>query len=66
MLRAPREAQRIIIIAIHGFPRPIFRMASCAHDDAAIAREVITLLHDVYGYYGATKLEIVTEESPKT
>jgi len=27
-----------------------------------LAAEVLTLLHDVYGYYGATKLEVTTEE----
>ena len=31
------------------------------YDDAAIAREVITLLHDVYGYDGAEQLSIKTE-----
>jgi hypothetical protein len=31
-------------------------------DDAALAREVLTLLHDVYGYYGASKLTVKTEE----
>jgi len=31
-------------------------------DDAALASEVLTLLHDVYGYYGASKLEVKTEE----
>jgi hypothetical protein len=31
------------------------------YDDAAIAREVITLLHDVYGYTGAEELTIKTE-----
>jgi hypothetical protein len=31
-------------------------------DDAAVASEVLTLLHDVYGYYGASKLEVTTEE----
>jgi hypothetical protein len=31
------------------------------YDDAAIASEVITLLHDVYGYTGAEQLEIKTE-----
>ena len=31
-------------------------------DDAALASEVLTLLHDVYGYYGASKLEVRTEE----
>ncbi len=31
------------------------------YDDAAIAREVITLLHDVYGYTGAEQLSIKTE-----
>lgn len=30
--------------------------------DAALAAELLTLLHDVYGYYGATKLEVKTEE----
>jgi hypothetical protein len=29
--------------------------------DAAIASEILTLLHDVYDYSGATKLKIVTE-----
>jgi hypothetical protein len=32
-----------------------------AYDDAAIAREVITLLHDGYGYTGAEQLKIGTE-----
>lgn len=31
--------------------------------DAALASEILTLLHDVYGYYGASPLEIKTEES---
>jgi hypothetical protein len=31
------------------------------YDDAAIAREVITLLHDAYGYTGAEQLSIKTE-----
>lgn len=31
------------------------------YDDAAIAREVITLLHDAYGYTGAEQLTIKTE-----
>ncbi len=31
-------------------------------DDAALASEVLTLLHDVYGYYGASNLEVMTEE----
>jgi hypothetical protein len=31
------------------------------YDDAAIAREVITLLHDVYGYGGGEQLAIKTE-----
>ncbi|HWF75534.1 MAG TPA: hypothetical protein VN694_00030 [Caulobacteraceae bacterium] len=31
------------------------------YDDAAIAREVIILLHDVYGYTGAEQLSIKTE-----
>jgi hypothetical protein len=31
------------------------------YDDAAIAREVITLLHDAYGYNGAEQLTIKTE-----
>jgi hypothetical protein len=31
-------------------------------DDTALATEVLTLLHDVYGYYGASKLEAKTEE----
>jgi hypothetical protein len=29
--------------------------------DAAVAAELLTLLHDVYGYYGASKLEVATE-----
>jgi hypothetical protein len=32
-------------------------------DDAAIAREMLALLHDVYGYTGAQKLKILTETS---
>jgi hypothetical protein len=31
------------------------------YDDAAIANEVITLLHDIYGYTGAEQLRIQTE-----
>jgi hypothetical protein len=34
-------------------------------DDAAIAREMLTILHDVYGYAGAQKLTVLTERSPK-
>lgn len=30
--------------------------------DTALAAEILTLLHDVYGYYGASKLKIATEE----
>ena len=30
--------------------------------DAAIAREVLTILHDVYGYTGLPKLGVKTEE----
>ena len=30
-------------------------------NDAAIAGKVLTILHEVYGYSGATKLKIVTE-----
>jgi hypothetical protein len=30
--------------------------------DAALARELLTLLHDVYGYYGASKLQVKTEK----
>ncbi len=33
-------------------------------DDAALASEILTLLHDVYGYYGASALEVKTEEEP--
>lgn len=31
--------------------------------DAALASELLTVLHDVYGYYGASKLEVITEEN---
>jgi hypothetical protein len=31
-------------------------------DDMALATEVLTLLHDVYGYYGASNLAVNTEE----
>jgi hypothetical protein len=31
-------------------------------DDQTVASEVLTVLHDVYGYYGASKLEVKTEE----
>ncbi len=30
--------------------------------DTALAIEVLTLLHDVYGYYGASRLKVKTEE----
>jgi hypothetical protein len=32
------------------------------YDDAAIARELLTVLHDVYGYRGTPKLQVVTEK----
>jgi len=32
-------------------------------DDAAIAREALTILHDVYGYTGTPELKISTEEA---
>ncbi len=32
-------------------------------DDAATARELLTILHDVYGYTGLPKLEVKTEEA---
>ena len=31
-------------------------------EDAALAGELLTLLHDVYGYYGASPLEVKTDE----
>jgi hypothetical protein len=31
-------------------------------DDATLAKEILTLLHDVYGYYGASQLKVKTEE----
>ncbi|RBP12283.1 hypothetical protein DFR50_114113 [Roseiarcus fermentans] len=34
-------------------------------DDATIARDMLTILHDVYGYTGAQKLKVTTERSPK-
>jgi hypothetical protein len=33
-----------------------------SYDDDALAREILTLLYEVYGYSGATKLKIMTEE----
>jgi hypothetical protein len=33
-------------------------------DDATIARELLAILHDVYGYNGLPKLEVLTEEKP--
>jgi hypothetical protein len=33
-----------------------------AYTDTAVAAEILTILHDVYGYYGATRLAIKTEE----
>ncbi len=35
--------------------------AADAMGDAALAAEILTLLHDVYGYYGGSKLEVATE-----
>ena len=32
-------------------------------DDASLARELLTILHDVYGYTGLPKLKVITEES---
>jgi hypothetical protein len=32
-------------------------------DDQTIARELLTILHDVYGYTGLPKLDIITERS---
>lgn len=31
-------------------------------DDASIARELLTVLHDVYNYTGQPKLKVITEE----
>jgi len=31
-------------------------------DDASIARELLTILHDVYGYQGSPKLKVTTEK----
>ncbi|MGB6175580.1 MAG: hypothetical protein WBF43_04405, partial [Methylocella sp.] len=31
-------------------------------DDTALAAEVLTLLHDVYSYYGGSRLKVKTEE----
>ena len=33
-------------------------------DDGSIARELLTVLHDAYGYNGQPMLKVVTEESP--
>jgi hypothetical protein len=33
-------------------------------DDASIARELLTVLHDVYGYSGQPPLKVKTEERP--
>ena len=33
-------------------------------DDAAIARELLTVLYQVYGYHGAPRLTIKTEKGP--
>lgn len=30
--------------------------------DAALAAEILTILHDVYGYFGASQLHVKTEE----
>ena len=32
-------------------------------DDASIARELLTVLHDVYGYNGQPTLNVKTEEA---
>jgi hypothetical protein len=34
-------------------------------DDAALAREVLTILHDVYDYNGLPKLKVKTEDSAR-
>ncbi|MGH6797043.1 MAG: TY-Chap domain-containing protein [Roseiarcus sp.] len=34
-------------------------------DDATIAHELIAILHDVYGYGGAQKLQVLTEKTPR-
>ena len=34
-------------------------------DDGSIARELLTVLHDAYGYNGQPMLKVVTEESLK-
>ncbi len=41
---------------------PNYSKTYLAVDDTALATEVLTLLHDVYGYYGANKLKVMTEE----
>lgn len=33
--------------------------------DACIAREILSILHDVYGYNGMPKLKVITEDSPR-
>jgi hypothetical protein len=33
-------------------------------DDATIARELLAILHEVYGYNGLPKLKVMTEEAP--
>jgi type III secretion system-like peptide-binding chaperone len=38
--------------------------AATAFSDAAIAAELLTILHDVYGYDGSPKLEFKTEKGP--
>ena len=35
-------------------------------DDGSIARELLTVLHDAYGYNGQPMLKVVTEEVPES
>ena len=63
ILSAPRLARRHAI----GFADPgrsqnyWKRYPTAAFDDTAIARDVLTVLHDVYSYNGPRLLEMTTE-----
>jgi hypothetical protein len=67
-LAAVLTPDRIALLHAAGFADPgrapnySKTYAADAIDDASLARAVLTLLHDVYGFYGASKLTVKTEE----
>lgn len=66
-LSAVLKPDRIARLAAAGYAEPgrapnYSKSYPLTMSDSAIAGEILTLLHEVYGYTGATKLKIKTEE----